>query len=291
MVTLPKGHGNAESLVSRYNFALTCLGRFSSSGLELNDLFNQAKILVKETLEVEYFNVWLIMSDGISLRQLNSDTTDYITANLPNSGIFSLINKQSIQALLTNKYLTVFNKNSLDKSFNTPVCPVPKDSISNVQVPILGGGNLLGFIEVSSTSPRQFSSDVIHFLQSVSHILSAAIERKRSEDLVLSQHQVLEQIAMGVDLQKIFNSLCVLMERLLPGSYCSVLVVDAEQQCLRSGAAPTLPQKYVDGINGLMIGGCSGSCGTAAYRGKPVFVQILPYYQTSGKRNGTRFVN
>lgn len=50
----------------------------------------------------------------------------------------------------------------------------------------------------------------------------------------------------------------------------SILLVDGAH--LRHGAAPTLPPAYVEAINGLPYGPCAGSCGTAAYRGQPVYV-------------------
>ncbi|MBW4673479.1 MAG: hypothetical protein KME52_05515 [Desmonostoc geniculatum HA4340-LM1] len=44
-----------------------------------------------------------------------------------------------------------------------------------------------------------------------------------------------------------------MLEQQLPGAYCSILVVDRENQKLRAGAAPTLPQEYAKGVDGLMI--------------------------------------
>jgi GAF domain-containing protein len=50
----------------------------------------------------------------------------------------------------------------------------------------------------------------------------------------------------------------------------SILLVDGPQ--LRHGAAPSLPDAYTALIDGLEYGPCAGSCGTAAYRGHPVYV-------------------
>jgi len=66
-----------------------------------------------------------------------------------------------------------------------------------------------------------------------------------------------------------------LLEQQLPGAYCSILVVDQDKRRLRGGAAPTLPEEFAKGVDGLMIGECSGSCGTAAYRGDSVFVNDI----------------
>ena len=50
----------------------------------------------------------------------------------------------------------------------------------------------------------------------------------------------------------------------------SILLLDG--QWLRKGAAPNLPEAYCAAIDGAEIGPCAGSCGTAAYLGRPVYV-------------------
>ena len=50
----------------------------------------------------------------------------------------------------------------------------------------------------------------------------------------------------------------------------SILLLDGTH--LRHGAAPTLPAAYCEAINGSEIGPSAGSCGTAAYLGRPVYV-------------------
>lgn len=50
----------------------------------------------------------------------------------------------------------------------------------------------------------------------------------------------------------------------------SILLLDGTH--LRHGAAPTLPPAYCAMIDGSEIGECAGSCGTAAYRGHPIYV-------------------
>jgi GAF domain-containing protein len=55
----------------------------------------------------------------------------------------------------------------------------------------------------------------------------------------------------------------------------SILLLDPDGRHLRHGAAPSLPKPYIDAIDGAEIGPCAGSCGTAAFRGKPVFVSDI----------------
>ena len=55
----------------------------------------------------------------------------------------------------------------------------------------------------------------------------------------------------------------------------SVLLLSADGKRLTHGAAPTLPQSYLDAINGSEIGPLAGSCGTAAHLGEPVYVSVI----------------
>ena len=53
----------------------------------------------------------------------------------------------------------------------------------------------------------------------------------------------------------------------------SILLLDG--RILRHGAAPSLPKPYCEAIDGVEIGPVAGSCGTAAFRGRPVFVSDI----------------
>jgi GAF domain-containing protein len=55
----------------------------------------------------------------------------------------------------------------------------------------------------------------------------------------------------------------------------SILLLDPDGKHLRNGAAPSLPKDYSQAIDGLEIGACAGSCGTAAYLGAAVYVSDI----------------
>jgi GAF domain len=52
----------------------------------------------------------------------------------------------------------------------------------------------------------------------------------------------------------------------------SVLLLSADGRRLSHGAGPNLPASYRQAIDGSEIGPCAGSCGTAAFFGRPVYV-------------------
>ena len=86
------------------------------------------------------------------------------------------------------------------------------------------------------------------------------------------QGRVLEMIAQGATLSDVLASLVTLIEAQSEGMICSVLQLSEDGKHIRHGAAPRLPEIYVQAVNGAPIGPKNGSCGTAMYRGKPVIV-------------------
>ncbi|MEH6759401.1 MAG: EAL domain-containing protein [Parasphingorhabdus sp.] len=96
------------------------------------------------------------------------------------------------------------------------------------------------------------------------------------------QNTILEMIATGVSLDVTVERLCHEIEILLPDVACSVLRVE------RSGllyplAGPSMPEKFSELINGIMIGPHVGSCGSAAYLREAVSVTDI---ETDSRWNG-----
>lgn len=83
------------------------------------------------------------------------------------------------------------------------------------------------------------------------------------------QTSVMEQLAAGASLGEVLDGVVVALEELIPGSRCSVLLLDADG-VLRHGAAPSLPDAYSAAIDGLAPGPTAGSCGTAVHLGRQV---------------------
>ena len=99
--------------------------------------------------------------------------------------------------------------------------------------------------------------------------------RKRAEVLLAEEKRLLEMVARGDSLTVILDALCRLVEQLASGALSSILLFDANRNCLWHGAAPSLPKTYIDAIDGAVIGPAAGSCGTAAYRAQPVIVSDI----------------
>jgi PAS domain S-box-containing protein len=96
--------------------------------------------------------------------------------------------------------------------------------------------------------------------------------RKRSEWALTAYNQILELIAAGAELHEILEAVVRLIEEQLPGSLCSILIVEKSAGRLRFGAGQSLPMAYNQAIDGVAIGPKVGSCGTAAFRRTTVTV-------------------
>ena len=96
-----------------------------------------------------------------------------------------------------------------------------------------------------------------------------------SDALLAGEKRVLEMIAHGETLPRIVEALCQVVEEQSSDILSSCLLLDAQGTHLRHGAAPRLPQSYIDAIDGVAIGPTGGSCITAAYRAAPVVVSDI----------------
>ena len=97
-------------------------------------------------------------------------------------------------------------------------------------------------------------------------------ELKKADALTRLQNETLQMIAGGKLLKNTLEVLLRGIEAQSPDMLVSILLLEADGVHLRNGAAPSLPAEYVKAIDGAAIGPKAGSCGTAAFRGSPVFV-------------------
>jgi PAS domain S-box-containing protein len=86
------------------------------------------------------------------------------------------------------------------------------------------------------------------------------------------QVAILERIATHAPLGDTLDELVRFLEAQIPGAIGSLLLLDDDGRRLRCASARGLPAEYNARIDGIEIGPCVGSCGTAAYRREPVFV-------------------
>jgi len=131
----------------------------------------------------------------------------------------------------------------------------------------------------------------------IRHVLLTArdITQQREQDCLFSiQQSLLENIAHGLPLNQILENLLHSIENEFPGLIGSFLLANSDETQLFLSAAPSLPTSYNSAIDGLTIGPCEGSCGTAAFRKAPVFVSdtytdtLWTKYRDQAKLHGLR---
>src|SRR6266852_766784 len=98
---------------------------------------------------------------------------------------------------------------------------------------------------------------------------------QRAEALLAGENQILEMVATGRPLSAILDGLCRLVDKLCDKSLASILLIDPNGRCLRRGAGPSFPEAFMAAVDGVEIGPCVGSCGTAAYRKEQVIVSDI----------------
>jgi formate hydrogenlyase transcriptional activator len=85
----------------------------------------------------------------------------------------------------------------------------------------------------------------------------------------------LKMILLGTSLSEILTSVARLIESHSEGVLCSIFLLEEDGLHLRYAAAPNLSEAFRAATDGLLIGPDVGSCGTAAYLRKPVFVSDI----------------
>ena len=100
-------------------------------------------------------------------------------------------------------------------------------------------------------------------------------ERKRQERLHEAEVAILEQMAGDADLADVFDTLLRLVEAESPGIRATIILFDGEKDRLHSCAAPSLPQTWIDAVEGCAVGDGVNSCGAALHRREAVIVSDI----------------
>lgn len=113
-------------------------------------------------------------------------------------------------------------------------------------------------------------------------LITDITEHHRLKLIQSSRNNVLELLARGRALSEVLTTLVQDSEALYPNMLGSVLLMDETGAFFNVGAAPSLPQSYLDGCDGIEIGDGVGSCGTAATLKERVIVSDIsahPYWK------------
>ena len=100
-------------------------------------------------------------------------------------------------------------------------------------------------------------------------------DQRRAEALLAGEKRVLEMVAGSHSMSEILKALCKFVESTTSGCYCSVVSVDPSGTRFEYGAAPSLPENFINSIVGRPIDVDSDPCSVAAHRNEQVFAADL----------------
>ena len=100
-------------------------------------------------------------------------------------------------------------------------------------------------------------------------------DRRRAEALLKAEKHLLEMTAAGSSMSDILAALCRLVEATTEGCYCSVVLVGTDGARLEHGAAPSLPESFINSIIGRPVNVDSGPCAMATYLNEQVIAADL----------------
>ena len=83
---------------------------------------------------------------------------------------------------------------------------------------------------------------------------------------------VFAELARGDSLEDVLNRHLITVEQMGGDDvFTCILLLSPDGKRLSYGAAPTVPASYCRASESIEIGPCAGSCGAAAYHGRPVY--------------------
>ena len=94
--------------------------------------------------------------------------------------------------------------------------------------------------------------------------------------LYVRDRQLASEFHRGDSLEEVLNRHLLTVERMAERELVtSILLLSADGRRLYHAAGPNLPQPYRQAIDGSEIGPTAGSCGTAAFLGRPIYVSDI----------------
>ena len=125
--------------------------------------------------------------------------------------------------------------------------------------------------ELTISPIRDAAGKLTHFLGFQEDVT----DRKQTDRFLELENQLLAAVARGIPNDEALLLLVRFIEEQADGMIASVQLLDSDGVRLRHAAAPGLAATYNAAVDGVRIGEGVGSCGTAAFRREPVYVDDI----------------
>ncbi|MEA3208910.1 MAG: hypothetical protein QOE70_1967 [Chthoniobacter sp.] len=168
--------------------AVAQLGQRALAGADLSALLQQAAVLVRRILDVDFCSILQLDEESDELfATAHAGWPDEHLGNRVPAGRRS----QSGFTLLVREPVIVDDM-AVEQRFDVSGVVRTFGVSSSVSVLIEASDRPLGVLAAFSVAPRKFVQDDVHFLQALANVLTAAIERRRAEENIRLAHEQAE---------------------------------------------------------------------------------------------------
>ncbi len=165
------------------------LGQSALAGKALSPLMDEAVEALGRTLEVEYCKVLELLPDGEGL--LLRAGVGWREGMVGHATAGAHLDTQAGYTLVMEEPVVSEDLNS-DTRFSGPPLLQGHGVVSGMSTVIRGYAKPYGVLGVHTTRHRKFSTDEVNFLRAVANVLAEAIERKRSEEELNRQAELID---------------------------------------------------------------------------------------------------
>ncbi len=168
-----------ESQISQQTNLLrttTEVGRVASSILDPDLLFTNVVDLITERLDYYYAAIFIISPDG-SWAELREATGEAGRALKKKKHRLALSGQNMVGTAINLREARIAHDVGLEAvRFNNPLLPHTR---SEIALPLIAGGHVLGALDVQSTRENAFNEDITETLQSMANQVAVALENAR----------------------------------------------------------------------------------------------------------------
>jgi PAS domain S-box-containing protein len=220
---------------ARYSEHLAHLGRLAVDARDPQVVLDHAPLIAAEALQAEVARVFLLDSDGATLRVasgVGSVAGEEVGARIPYR-----IDTVPGLVLAQGEPLIVVDYRR-ETRFAVPQAYLDAGLTSGLAVPLSDRGRVIGALAVRSRSPQRFSDDEVRFLESLANLIATSLQRAESEE-ALAHAQRLESVGQltGGIAHDFNNLLTVIQGNLQVLEELPALADDARAQQLVGAAA------------------------------------------------------
>jgi PAS domain S-box-containing protein len=186
---------------SRQQALVAELGRRALTGIDLDQLMDEAVRLLVSDLGVEYANLLELLPDGTAVFRAGVGWR----AGLVGGATVELGPGTPAGQVILDQVPVLIEDLRTDGRYPAPSVAREHGVVSSLSVPLYGQTRPLGVLGVHATRPRPFPEGDVHFVQAVANVVSTAMERHRNEERLRERQMVraeqmaaLGQVAAGV---------------------------------------------------------------------------------------------